>query len=234
MEHELYNWKTMVKCIRGNFYELNYFSTLQLLTLRRDLGRIKNPNSPAIITSDVLALLQSISSQVTPSIISSAIRKVSTECLQLEAESERKPKLSPEPELEGTNEYDIISDIPSISVSHKTEKAKFKPSLTESQLTEDQREIMTNLVESLDCPKWIVLKAFEELCGKECDKYDYRRWCNDNMNRLMKEDESEEEGDFADEESCSDDDDDESSSSDSDNEEKKKEFNYSSGTVIII
>ena len=46
MEHELANWKEEVTQKRGDFYELNYFTTLQLLTLRRELGVIKSkPNS---------------------------------------------------------------------------------------------------------------------------------------------------------------------------------------------
>lgn len=227
MEVELFNWRRSVKLTRGNFYELNYFSTLQLLTLRRDLGKIKNPNSPAVITPDVIALLQSISSQITPSVVSKAVRQVSSEGLQSLAESNKQPQASPE-DVEDISD-NVMFDIQP-SVSQKTAKAKVETSLTESQLTQNQKEILINLVESMDYPKSLVLKAFEELSGKDHDKYDYQRWCNDNMDQFLEDDESEE-GDFADEESDSDDD--ESSSSDSDNEVTEKEFNYSTGTVII-
>jgi hypothetical protein len=78
MEHELANWKEEVTQKRGDFYELNYFTTLQLLTLRRELGVIKSkPNSgPAAVTPNVLALLESISTQVTAPHVHAIVQNV--------------------------------------------------------------------------------------------------------------------------------------------------------------
>lgn len=222
MDHELKDWRRMVKRIRGNFYELNYFSTLQLLTLRRELGRIKNPNSPAIIVPDVLTLLQSISSQIKPSDISSAVRRL---CTQGMPECDKQRPTSPEPEVEGSDD-DIMSDILTSDLSPKAEKAKFKPSLSESQLTEDQREIMTNLIEQLDCPKQVILKAFEELSGKDSDRYDYENWCIDNLDQF-----EDEEGDCVGEES---DNDILSSDSDDDDRQNKQGLDYSSGIISLL
>lgn len=174
MEEELFKWKRGVKAIRNHFYELNYFSTLQLLTLRRELGKIK---SSAIVTPDVLALLQTISLQVTPHIITEAVQKP--------------------PDLVINDAHnDTPLDIQSSTVNHEAKEAKL--SLIESQLTDNQKEIMFNLSKSYLYPKLLIIKAFEALSGNKSDQNDFASWCDDNLQQF-EEDESREEGDHANE-----------------------------------
>ena len=68
----LKKWNDKVKKARKEFYELNYYNTLQLLILREKLGHVRND-----VTPDILALLQNIS----PSITHSKVLKAATMAL---------------------------------------------------------------------------------------------------------------------------------------------------------
>ena len=73
MEAELAEWKEEVDCAQREFYELNYYTTAQLLTLRWELSMERaaydmDPNS--------LFLLQSISSQINSGAVRDVVKKV--------------------------------------------------------------------------------------------------------------------------------------------------------------
>ena len=76
MEDELNEWKELVKTRRKEFYELNYFNTMQLLSLRRELGSLKESECKANVSPEVLLLLQSISTKITPVAVTSAVYRV--------------------------------------------------------------------------------------------------------------------------------------------------------------
>ena len=68
MESALREWENKVKESRSHHYELNYYTTLQLLRLRKELGHVRcNPGKP--IDPEILALLESISPEVTSEIV---------------------------------------------------------------------------------------------------------------------------------------------------------------------
>ena len=75
MELELERWRDEVKQNRCRFYELNYYTTLQLLTLRRELGKLKECKEEPTISADVLALLQSISMEITSTEVVDALER---------------------------------------------------------------------------------------------------------------------------------------------------------------
>ncbi len=79
MEEELEEWETTVTERRNQFYELNNYATLQLLTLRESLGQLKDPARASTATYDpsILTLLQSISSEVS----ADGVRDVVTQIL---------------------------------------------------------------------------------------------------------------------------------------------------------
>lgn len=199
MEDELNSWRMMVKNIRNDFYELNYYTTFQLLTLRKELGKVKNE----VVNSEVLTLLHSISFQVTASIISDTLCNLSSEAIEYDESCPNEDEI--------TEHVDI---------------AETKPSVNDAELSVEKRKILADIVRMLNCPEWIVLKAFEENPGKEYSMQHYRTWCVYNMNRLNEEHEKDtDEGDYADEEDSSD----ESSISSSDPEtETDHEGNKSS------
>lgn len=62
MEKELQEWEDDVKRVRADFYELNYYTTFQLLSLQKELGKLKEQDGE--ISPQILALMQSISTEV--------------------------------------------------------------------------------------------------------------------------------------------------------------------------
>ena len=74
MEEELCNWKNSVKKARRTFYELNYYTTLQLLILREQLCK-KDGMRIESISTVIFALLQNISLNITLPMIIKAVNK---------------------------------------------------------------------------------------------------------------------------------------------------------------
>ncbi len=62
MHADLVEWRKTLQRARREFYDLNYFTTVQLLTLRRELSPEKDDHS--CIPPGVLFLLHSISRKV--------------------------------------------------------------------------------------------------------------------------------------------------------------------------
>ena len=64
MESHLEEWRNEVSEKRNEFYELNYFTTQQLLFLAEDLGRVQTFSGKADVNPKTMALLHSISPEV--------------------------------------------------------------------------------------------------------------------------------------------------------------------------
>ena len=201
MEDELIQWNALVSRRREEFYELNYFNTMQLLTLRRELGKLGSNHD---VPPDVLALLQGISSQVSPQIVSDTVHQVTTARPATAQMAEVIVSEDTEIEEDCMNlPTNIDEEISSISQqlpctakhreSPKADTIKFLPNLTEDDLTETQKEILANISSRLNCSKQLVLMAFEECPGNESDRYDYESWCFNNLHKDILED-SEDEG----------------------------------------
>lgn len=208
MEHELTSWENEVTQKRGNFYELNYYTTLQLLTLRRELGLIKSkPNTgPADVTTNVLALLESISTEVTASDVHDIVQNVITHGIRSaesaplvstrDAASVISPSLSSPAVLGGASsnvagvsscgESTLAQELFSaaeVQTSSGAEDMKVDvelPKISEDELSQEQRGMMQDLIKRYAFPTQLILKAFEE-CEAESTKYDIEKWCNDNI-----------------------------------------------------
>ena len=63
MEEDLRKWREELSEHRTQFYELNYFTTPQLLSLREELGQYKecNPSLAKPVKSEVMSLIQCLS-----------------------------------------------------------------------------------------------------------------------------------------------------------------------------
>lgn len=189
MEDELQDWKKMVKKRREEFYELNYYTTIQLLALRKELGSLKTANQAAV-SREVLALLQSVSTGVNPNVVSSAVSKVlhdnSSETLSepvLDASASTAEEF---PAYSLSNEILSSASMQAETVDNSKVDILNKEmvtSLNEDKLTLEQKEIMANIRKRLNCSKDLVLRCFEE-CSNAKDEYDLRKWCAD---RLLEE-----------------------------------------------
>ena len=147
MQMELENWKNEVNDARSRHYELNYFTTPQLLTLRRALGGMES--SSKSLDSQVLALLQSISPEVSEASVKEAFRR-SKEVGDVKQKKKEIP---------------LILHQSHDEVAKKVSKSNKKASAVPENLTPDQREILKNL-SIYDCEK-LVLKAFKEGLNEE-------------------------------------------------------------------
>ena len=77
MEDDLEKWKQEIQEKRDEFYELNYYTTQQLLLLREELGRLKEPGEDQV-KPHAMALLQSISREVSADAMKRYVQEVTT------------------------------------------------------------------------------------------------------------------------------------------------------------
>ena len=206
MEEALKDWQVEIQFARTLYYQLNYYTTLQLLTLRREFGRCKASYSYCV-PPNVLALLHSVSPQITNSTIRDAVVRATTEVQpflidssndlmdeniplgeiplartiqessELAADSYMKPSGVI---LRGHNVQPPVGK-PSSTTTGSVTKAPLKmtPSLTVNDLNDEQKQIFTRLVEFLHHSESHVLRAFQE-CSPEANKYDIEGWCDRN------------------------------------------------------
>ena len=192
MEEELGDWKRLVTNKREDFYELNYYTTVQLLTLRKELGRVMQSGKKDDVSPEVLSLLQSISDGITPSIVSDTVCRVTTEDedshvssfdvneLPLDdtiADDDHTPApamVCDDSEQDNSGERDSVPVDPCTAA--ESDNSTQIPSLTEDSLSVELRGFMEDICTRLACSKKLVLRCFEEL-GDKLDKYDYEHWC---------------------------------------------------------
>lgn len=229
MEEELQVWKETVNSARRQFYELNYYTTIQLLTLRKELGAHKIPGRASGMSPYVLVLLQSISLQVTSDNVCEVVKQVTSEQTTGSSKSEELPILQAAAINTVSQLQDEVMASADVQSVDSTQSMIFRamPTLTETDLTPQQKEILAFVVTRIECSKLLVLKAFEECRGKEMDRYDIVDWCNNNNKNYKFE---EEDGDSAGEESdlWS------LSSDDSESEYDEQGFEYSPGSVYTV
>ena len=185
MEAELHEWQYNVKTTRLEFYELNYYTTRQLLMLRKEFGAVKNLEVPAV-SPNSLALLQSISSKVTSEMVCDVVKCTPQSIPEGipnagTAEHSQEPPMTSSPASPGLSMNDEIMASADHHVSARASSeapvVHERPTLTVDDLTEDEKKILAYVVSRLECSDTLVLKAFEECRGKEMDKYDYQNWC---------------------------------------------------------
>ena len=134
MTQELKNWEEEVALKRRDFYELNYFTTPQLLSLQRNLGVFKSkPRSgPHDVTPNVLALLESISTEVTAPRVFATVQSVIAETITSTASSLSTPTIPTQSgALNVTPSPSSLADLERSSMSHTVTKV---PSLSEELL----------------------------------------------------------------------------------------------------
>ena len=203
MESELQKWKEEVKEVREAFYELNYYRTLQLLSLRKELGKLKHLDSHhTVIEPTVLALLHSISPEIATSSIIVAVQNVASVVQNRGPFSQAGASVntlssSTRTALEHTMEVEenIVTDI---LASADTQAAVSPPpeapqaQLTQEELSDTQKEIFANLTGYGEFHPQLVLIALEKY--KE-DDYEINNWCLENAARFKFPEEEDQEDD---------------------------------------
>ena len=175
MEDKLKTWNEEVSKARKQFYELNYFTTRQLLVLRNELGVLKK-SSQSHQWEQVMALLMSISSTyISPSKLVKVINDVEKQCFKHPNEShigteqvERVRVVHPMEAVSQPALPPIDQLAQGISVDATTKETQSQPSLPCSELTEEelsveQKQYFTKMCDKLKLSKMTALKAIEAI-----------------------------------------------------------------------
>ena len=187
MEDELERWNKEVVDARRMFYELNYYTMRQLLVLRSELGRMKSEKALLLPThGQVMALLESISSAISPCVLAGIVQNVTSE--HLEDGYQETEDLPPLPSTPVERETPLeTSSLPALPLDNQLTSGA-QPAvrvvsslppvrLSREDLSEEQEEHFTDICESLKYCEMTALKAIEEVGGRDWN--DIRNWLED-------------------------------------------------------
>ena len=213
METDLDKWKKEIQEKRDEFYELNYYTTQQLLLLREELGRLKESGEDQV-KPHAMALLQSISREVSADAMKRYVQQVATILEQQRASSSTTVKavkkklqepVSSSSQVSGQDT--VAAPVPSPSAAEassalmadllKSEGAKTSAPLAQTQeheLNNDRKAILVNLEEMFGFHRQLILLAFER-CDSPADKNEITSWCLENQDKYKYEDEDKDEED---------------------------------------
>lgn len=211
MESTLEKWEKEVKRSRSCYYELNYFTTLQLLKLRKELGLMRQiPHRAA--DPEVLTLLECISPQITSEVVQDVVGNLSITrahretCLasdishdtkafpgyNITATSDTGPKLSSS-SMNNQDHHSSMISLHSESVSIASEVSETflqsaKPLLTKNDLNDKQMQYFDDLFKNYNYGESLILKAIEE-CPDTANLYDLQDWCDENEGMFSSDEE---------------------------------------------
>ena len=192
MEEELRKWEDEVGQTRKKYYELNYYTTLQLLTLRKELGRLKTSEQPHVhtqINPHILALLGSISTEIPSSCVWEIVKSVTAEQQRGEGAADQHHSSAemfpvnmarPTCQVLQSNQPSLADDILASADMHATftsSRSRLqRPKLTQDQLSEKQKEIFDNLM-NCEYSEQLILQALQKF-GE--DQHEAENWIVEN------------------------------------------------------
>ena len=189
METDLDKWKKEIQEKRDEFYELNYYTTQQLLLLREELGKLKEPGEDQV-KPRAMALLQSISREVSADAMKRYVLQVVDK-----KEVDDITDITVTSDLESTLEHppimETMSSLPSPLVTDILRKRDSAPVALkqEADLSVDQKSILANIVANFGFHPQLILLALER-CGNPKDIDDVVLWCMDHVDMYSYEEES--------------------------------------------
>ncbi len=191
LERDIIAWKRIVESAREKHYELNYFTTLQLLQLRKELGILSKTGTNHKVEPNVLMLLKSVSPQVSSRVVIDSLQAVAQhpETMDGEGGEEAIPvanKVSANSENKAI-QLDCTLPITNLSIPEVLPSVKLlMPTLTFEVLNNSQKSTYTTLVDGMNYSKAHVLKAFQEC--QDGDYFAIETWCDTNEDLFYKRD----------------------------------------------
>ena len=193
MESELEAWVNELAVSRSKFYKLNYYTTLQVLRLRKELWQCHKSVDP-----EVLSLLYSISADVDSEVVHSVVTEIiknrksiseiqkkdedimSTEMesvdVQIEENCEPIQITTEDPKNSNNTSQEEESPVSPPPITSGEVRESSSMGLAEDALNDKQKEIYYDLTEYSGYNKLLVLKAIEEC--PDLDQYDIEIWCD--------------------------------------------------------
>ena len=211
MEDDLNRWKGEVKQSRMEYYELNNYTTAQLVVLRRELGKMKNNSGAATIDPRVMLLLHSISTDLTPDAvkdsvsnflleIASAENTNRTEAMFIEQHDRACKQASPvsisenllthRPLIGSVNlnkfATNVVLDSVSVDIkqSGTISHSKLDAMLSVEELSGKLKDTYINLTSTFGYSSKLILGALKH-CGE--DRYAAEQWCLDHMDSFAED-----------------------------------------------
>ena len=193
MEDELVEWNKEVTLTRKKFYELNYYTMRQLLVLRGELGGLKNGRAQqSLHWGQVMALLESISSEITPSALANLVQAVDSQPLIDYSENEEEAHSPVHPstpaEVDHSLESTLFPPLPSVDQlasgrkpATDTHQSVPCPRLSLEDLNDEQNAYYTDIIEGYGYCEITALKAIEEV--GDGDWNDIENWLEENADK---------------------------------------------------
>lgn len=206
MEDDLNKWKDEVKKSRMEYYELNNYTTAQLVILRRELGKIKINSGAATADPQVMLLLHSISTDLTPDAVKDSVSKFlleiasaenRTEAMSIEQHDNVCKQASPVSVSENLHAHhqsaplvgsvnlnqfatNVVLDSVSVDIkqSGTISHSKLSAMLSVEELSGKLKDTYVNLTCVFGYSSKLVLGALEH-CGE--DRFAVDQWCMDHM-----------------------------------------------------
>ena len=200
MEKDLDEWRASITEQRQLYYRLSYFTTRQLLALRRELGCFKDDDrSESPIKPEVMALLQSISRNIIPHEVKETLLRIiaviddqdsldesSQDMLTVQYDAGKKhshnrhkimDSYKGDSQMSSENEKNLSgSKILGQIMDDEATSHLPKPQLTKSELTDTQQVILANIKQNSKFSTNLVLLAFDR-CAKADDEDVIEEWC---------------------------------------------------------
>ena len=193
MENDMQQWEDDVKESREKFYELNNFTTAQLVLLRRELGKLK-VDCKAPISPRVMLLLQSISTELSDNTVKETMVNLLAErplnepgmkskgledhfkemgahnvCIDQPLAQHMSDELSSEERIE----YNTTQEPKHV---HSMDTTKCEANLSVDQLSTKKKEIYIMLTSCYGFDSSLALEAIDK-CGE--NQYAAEQWCNE-------------------------------------------------------
>ena len=203
MEKDLEEWKKTIAEKREEYYPLNYYTTQQLLQLRNELGLFKDANHKLSLKSEVMALLQCLSQEITQEMVEDQLCSVDDE-MEVTTDYSTQETIGLDDDLNIAHSSDVSDNQASASakcdmldVVMKATSSVPHPQLNENDLTDKQMATLVNLKTSYGFSSNLILVAFER-CAKSDLEETVLKWCSehqDDFNFFDNDRESETRGD---------------------------------------
>ena len=180
MEKELEEWNREVALARKMFYELNYYTTRQLLVLRSGL-KMSEPSANPHQWRQVKALLESISCEITQTNLVNVVHDIAKKPLEDLEIDIHSPYLADmpvesviEPSIGVASSPSLLLDEQLVTDARPTEANIPHVGLSKEDLNVEQKTHFTNILERIGYCELTALKAIEAVDGGDWN--DIENW----------------------------------------------------------
>ena len=166
MDKDLKNWQKSVEKYRKQYPHLNYYTSQQLLDLRKELGKLKK-NPESVASHSLKQLLLSVTPNPSHVQISSSLHNA--------VKTMNKNMTPLGIPVQNRNIFNTKSALPAFDLC---------------SLSDERKELLKSLRDDYDFKVSVILAAFSEL-EEDADEDEVREWCEENEHKFKDEEDVE-------------------------------------------